>query len=181
MTEYTYEKANKFYRSALDDIPNDRGFKSLTPKNIMKHKRKEFEELYKAQCAMKNRMKDNPILMNIMFSERNSLIAYFNYMKDFVAHHDRLYTYEKANELYKKMIEYSIGDKEIDIESMTPKKFLTTHRSLFMEMYNSTKEMKQKMKEDKQDYLLFLTTCEDLLKYLDYMYEFIKQEDTKSK
>lgn len=85
MTSYTYEKANELYRNALDDIPNDRQFRSLTPKNIMNHMREEFEKLYKAQCAMKNKMKDDPLLMNIMFSERNSLIVYFNYMKDFIA------------------------------------------------------------------------------------------------
>jgi hypothetical protein len=88
----------------------------------------------------------------------------------------RVYTIEKATELYE-AIRYSIGDSEVDIERMSPKKFLTTERSLFIEMYNSWVEMLNEIKGDKLMYDLVLKINGDLDDYLYYIHELIKQDD----
>lgn len=89
------------------------------------------------------------------------------------------FTIEKAYELYNKAIRYSIGDSEVEIDRMTPEKFLTNERTLFREMYNSWAEMMDKIKEDKFMYNIVLKVNGTLGDYLNYMKEFIAQEETK--
>lgn len=90
---------------------------------------------------------------------------------------NRVYTMEKANELYYKAIRYSIGDSRVEIERMTPERFLTSERTLFIDMYNLWRELLNKVKGDKVIYHITLKVNGDLGDYLNYIKKLIKQED----